>query len=125
MSVLNKSTLKYILVLHIVLTIYSFLSIASKLASKESFLSKEFIIYYVIIMVVLAFYAVAWQQIIKKLSLVTAYANKAVTVIWGIIWGFFLFEEQITWNKVIGSLMIIAGVYVIVSADRDEVIHKM
>ena len=32
-------------------------------------------------------YAAGWQQVIKHLPLTTAYANKAVTVVWGILAG--------------------------------------
>ena len=32
-------------------------------------------------------YAFGWQQVIKHLPLTTAYANKAVTVVWGILLG--------------------------------------
>ena len=35
----------------------------------------------------LVVYAVGWQQVIKHLPLTTAYANKAVTVVWGILLG--------------------------------------
>ena len=55
-------------------------------------------------------YAIGWQQIIKHMPLSTAYPNKAVTVAWGIVWGAVLFDEKITFFKVIGALIVIAGV---------------
>ena len=61
-----------------------------------------------------------WQQVIKHMPLITAYANKAVTVIWGIIFGYLIFDETITLRKIIGAIIIIAGVYFIVSADAEE-----
>ena len=61
-------------------------------------------------------YAIFWQQIIKKLPLVTAYANKAVTVVWGIVWGILYFNEKITFMKIIGAIIIIIGVYIVVSS---------
>lgn len=104
-------------VLHIVLAIYSFLAIFSKLAAKEQFLSIKFIFFYGLVLAGMFIYAVVWQQLLKRLPLITAYANKAVTVIWGIIWGLLFFEEPVTFKKVIGALIIIVGVYVVVSAD--------
>lgn len=108
---------KYIFILHLVLAAYAFLGIASKLASMEAFLSTKFIMYYAVVLFTLFGYAIVWQQLLKKLPLVTAYANKAVTVVWGIIWGRVFFQEAITINKIIGAVIIIAGVYLVVRAD--------
>ena len=64
-------------------------------------------------------YAIAWQQVLKRLPLVTAYANKAVTVIWGLVLGSAFFQEKITLQKVIGAFIIIFGVYLVVSEDGE------
>ena len=66
----------------------------------------------------LGFYAIVWQQIIKHLPLNTAYANKAVTIIWGILWGFLFFDEQIKWNMIVGAVVVIIGVILVVMADE-------
>ena len=42
----------------------------------------------------LVVYAFGWQQVIKHLPLTTAYANKAITVVWGILLGFLLFGGE-------------------------------
>lgn len=110
---------KNIFLLHMVLIFSSLLGILSKIAANEPFLSVKFILYYCIILVGLFIYALVWQQLLKKLPLVTAYANKAVTIIWGIIWGYLFFSEAITANKIIGAGIIIIGVYFVVSADYD------
>ena len=93
------SNIKYIAILHIVLFVYSILGIASKVASGKDFLSLEFCFYYGIVILNLFLYAILWQQIIKKIPLITAYANKAVTVIWGIVWGSLFFKEEISIAK--------------------------
>lgn len=103
--------------LHIVLAVYSFLGIFSKLAAKEKILSFKFLVYYGLVLLGLFIYAIVWQQLLKKLPLVTAYANKAVTVIWGIVWGFLFFDEPVTIKKIIGAAIIIVGVYFVVSSD--------
>jgi drug/metabolite transporter (DMT)-like permease len=64
-------------------------------------------------------YALVWQQMLKRLPLVTAYANKAVTVVWGIIWGYVFFGEKVTVNKLIGAVIVIAGVVLVVASDAD------
>jgi drug/metabolite transporter (DMT)-like permease len=112
--------LKPILLLHIVLLGYSLGGIFSKLAAKEPFLSKPFIAYYGMVLFILFLYAVLWQQILKKLPLVVAYVNKAVTVVWGLVWGYVFFQENITLRKVIASMIIIAGIICITTEQEDE-----
>lgn len=113
------SNIKYIAILHIVLFVYSILGIASKVASGKDFLSLEFCFYYGIVILNLFLYAILWQQIIKKIPLITAYANKAVTVIWGIVWGSLFFKEEISFGKIVGAIIIILGIYLVVST-KDE-----
>lgn len=120
---MDKSKLKVLFLLHIMLMIYSMSGICSKLASGEKFLSPHFCLYYAIIILLLGFYAIGWQQIIKRLPLTTAFANKAVTVVWGIIWGAVFFQEKVTIGKVIGVILVILGVVVYANADgkvKDE-----
>lgn len=106
--------------LHILLLVYSVSSIFSKSASSYSFLSVGFLLCYGIMLLLLGVYAVFWQQIIKRLPLMTAYANKAVTVVWGIVLGTLVFHEKITWGKVFSAVLVIAGVIIYVSGDRGE-----
>ena len=111
--------IKYFILLHIILALFSVSAVFSKLAAEEDTLSFKWILYYCAILFLLFVYAIAWQQIIKKMPIVTAYANKAVTVIWGIVYGMVIFREEITVTKVIGALIIIIGVYIVVSSDED------
>ena len=104
--------------LHILLAFYAASGICSKLAAQESFLSIRFCVYYGILLFILMFYAVMWQQILKRMDLVTAYANKSVTIIWGLIWGTLLFDEMLTPFKIIGVAIIIFGVYLVISGEE-------
>lgn len=83
-------------------------------------MSPKFILFYSLVLLDLAVYAIVWQQILKKLPLVSAYANKAVTVIWGLIWGMVIFKESLTIWNVIGAIVIIIGIYIVVRADADK-----
>ena len=65
-------------------------------------------------------YAVIWQQIIKRLPLTMAFANKAVTVVWGLIWGAVVFGEEITLGKVIGVIMVILGMVIFSLSDEKD-----
>lgn len=117
---MEKEKLKVLFMLHLMLMIYSMSGICSKLASREAFLSPYFCIYYTIIIVLLGGYAIGWQQIIKRLPLTTAFANKAVTVVWGIIWGALFFHESVTIGKIVGALFVIFGVVIYAYADKEE-----
>ncbi|MCR4807320.1 MAG: EamA family transporter [Lachnospiraceae bacterium] len=109
---------RYLIILHMILALFSVGAIFSKKAALEETLSLNWIIYYGIVLFILFVYAIAWQQIIKKMPIVTAYANKAVLVIWGIIWGLIIFGEAITLTKILGVIIIIAGVYLVVTGDE-------
>ena len=63
---------------------------------------------------------VGWQQVIKHLPLTTAYANKAVTVVWGILLGLAVFGEAVTLRQVIGAAIIICGIVLFVRADNEN-----
>ena len=63
-------------------------------------------------------YAVFWQQILKKIPLTTAFANKSVVIIWGMIWGRILFEERISWYMAVGAVIVFVGIILVVSADE-------
>lgn len=116
---MDKSKFKVLLLLHGMLMIYSMSGICSKLAAKVAFMSLEFCFYYAMIILLLGFYAIGWQQIIKRLPLTTAFANKAVTIVWGIIWGALFFKEVITISKLIGAVLVIIGVVIFAKADEE------
>lgn len=111
--------LKDILLLQGVFFIYSINSIVAKLASGQESFGVAFFAFYGLELVILGIYAILWQQIIKKFELSVAYANKAITLIWGMIWGTVLFREQITVTKVIGIFLVIAGI-IILNSKKEE-----
>lgn len=118
---MTKSNLKTLIALHCMLMIYSMSGICSKLAARQIFLSTKFCLYYGIIILLLGFYAIGWQQIIKRIPLTTAFANKAVTVVWGIVWGRMFFQESITLGKIVGAILVVAGVALFAESDEKKV----
>ena len=90
--------------------LYSTGGVISKLAGSHPFLSLPFILLYGLEVLILAFYAIGWQQFIKRMQLSVAYANKAVTVVWGCVWGVVIFREQLSIGKIIGGLLVLCGV---------------
>ena len=63
---------------------------------------------------------IIWQQILKRMPLTVAYANKPVTLIWGIIWGALIFGEKITVNMLIGAAVIFAGIYLVTGETEEK-----
>lgn len=114
-----KKILPFI-VLHLIVFIYSLAGMTSKLASGKDFFSFEWILLYGLIIFILGIYALLWQQILKKIPLNIAYANKAVGVIWGIVWGVVVFGETITVRNIIGALIVIAGVVLMVTGEEKK-----
>lgn len=114
---MKKSNIRIFFLLHIMLMIYSMSGICSKMAAKEPFLSPKFILFYSLIIVLLGFYAIGWQQIIKRIDLTTAYANKAITTVWGLIWGIAFFQEKITVGKLCGVTLVVIGVIIFAKSD--------
>lgn len=112
------ANIKSYIMLQILLFVYSLSGVFSKLASQYKFLSLEFTLCYVIIIFLLGIYAIVWQQIIKKMPLTNAYANKAISIVWGLIWGLLFFSENITIGKIIGCLLVIIGVVIFSLSDK-------
>ncbi|NLW78056.1 MAG: EamA family transporter [Ruminococcaceae bacterium] len=98
------------LALHILMLVYSMAPVCMKQAGRYPTFSLYFCLFFALSILILGAYALLWQQILKRLQLTTAYANKAVTVVWGLVWGIVLFGEVITLKKCIGIAIVLAGV---------------
>ncbi len=114
----KNSHIKQSLVLQCVVLIYTLSGIFAKLASGESFMSWRFILFYGGEICILGIYAVLWQQIIKRIDLSLAYANRAVALLWSMLWAFLFFNEDITIKNIIGVIVVIVGT-MIVNSDHE------
>jgi len=112
-----KKARKYIF-LHISLFLYSLGGIFAKIAGSKEFWSLEFVFFYGLFLLILFIYAILWQQILKKLPLTVAFANKAIVILWGILWGYLFFNEILRWGMLFGAIIIITGIYLVVSDDK-------
>lgn len=117
-KVKKKTKLKEIFILQIVIAIYTLSTVFAKFASGQEFMSFKFILYYGLEMLILAVYAVVWQQLIKKFDISVAYANKAMGLLWSIVWAILIFNETITIKNVIGVIIVIAGTIIVNSEDE-------
>ena len=110
--------LKNILILQAIILIYTLSTVAAKFASGEEFLSFNFILFYGIEIFILGIYAILWQQIIKKFEISVAYANRAMALLWSIVWALVFFNEKITIYNVIGVVIVIIGTIIVNSDDK-------
>ena len=116
---LNRRALTLI-ALHLLLLVYSLSGIFSKNAAAQEFLSVPFMLFYAGMLAVLFVYAIGWQQILKRMALSAAFANKAVTVVWGMLWGWLIFGETISLINMLGAALVILGVIIYARADGRE-----
>ena len=114
----KKFDIKTYAVLHFILLLYSFVGVFMKLAFNCDFLSFWFVVYAGLAVLFLGVYALIWQQVLKKLPLTVAFTNKAICIAWGMLWGWLILGDNITWYKIVGSLIVFAGV-VLVVADNE------
>ena len=97
----------FLLVLYL---IYSSVGVFTKFASMQEFLSIPYLCYFLCAIVVMGIYAILWQQIIQRMPISTAYMFKGVCLVYMLIIVNLLFNETITWNNIIGSIIIISGI---------------
>lgn len=110
---MKKISPKLILALQLVVMLYTLSSVAAKMASGQSFLSFPFLIYYGVEILILGFYAIAWQQIIKRCDLSVAYANRSMAILWSLVWTVIFFHESLTVKNIIGVLIVFAGTMIV------------
>ena len=106
----NKSRLGRFLLLQLSVFVYSFSMVAARLASRNDFLTSGYILFFGLEIVILGIYAVLWQQVIKRFDLSVAYINKSVTLLWSMLWNYLIFSQGIALRKVLGVLIVMAGV---------------
>ena len=112
-----RSERRALIGLHLLLAVYSLSDVCSKTAAGAPFMSFRFLFFYGCVLGLLGVYAIGWQQVIRRLPLTVAFANRAVTVVWGIVWGVLFFQEQVSGLRLAGAALIMAGVVLFARAD--------
>lgn len=114
----KRITLGTILGLQIIVAIYTLSGVLSKFAAAQEFMSWPFILLYGGEVAILGIYALLWQQIIKRMDLSIAYANRAIALLWSMLWAVLFFRESISIQNIAGVLIVIAGT-IIVNSDHE------
>ena len=85
----KKLNLRDFAILQLVVLIYTSSTVISKIAaqSAESGKGWTFLLLYGAEIGVLGIYALCWQQVIKRVELSVAYANRAMALLWSLLGG--------------------------------------
>ena len=121
---MKKTDPRVFLALHLLLLLFAFTTVLSKLAAGEEFLSLRFCLFFGGEFLLLGLYALGWQQILKRLPLTVAYTNKAVTLVWSMVFGALLFHEEVRPKQILGCALAVLGVVLFVRADAEEGSHE-
>lgn len=116
MKMRNKFFL--VLLMHFGFLLYSFYTVLGKIAARYYFLSVKWIFLYCALILILAVYAILWQQVLKHIALSVAIANKTATITWGLVWSALLFKDTISLHQILGAVVIVAGIVVLALAEK-------
>lgn len=117
---MKSEKIKAFILLHVLLLVMALSGVMSKLASQQPFLSLAFCLLYGGMLFLLAVYAFGWQQVLKKLDLSVAYANRAFALAYSLLFGALIFHEEITFNKVAGCTLAVVGVLLYISGNKES-----
>lgn len=116
--------IKYFVFLHICILIFSMTEVFGKYAAitykEEGIYSKRLYIFLFLMLFVCVFYAFCWQKVIKHFDLHTAYANRAMYLVWSQIWASAVFSEVITPKNILGMLIVMTGVILVSTGDAEK-----
>lgn len=112
---LSSSLLLYIALLGVNI-VYACTSIFTKMASLQDILSWRFFIWTLGAIGVMGIYALIWQQIIARSPISLAYMFKGTSLVFVLLFSAILFGESITMTNVLGSIIIILGVFLFAKA---------
>ena len=85
-----------------------------KLGGQYPFLSAGYLFFFCLAVGIMALYAVAWQLLLERLPLTTAYLRKGLIFVWAAVF----FHEQIQPKQIIGMAVIIVGMVVSMSDEH-------
>ena len=102
--------LRVVVILLSVNLLYACVSIFTKYASQSEFMSWSYVCAVVGAIGVMGLYAILWQQILKRIEISLAYMFKGTSIVFVMLLAHIIFGEQITWNNIIGAIIIILGI---------------
>ena len=90
--------------------LYACVSLFTKYASQHEFMSWNYMLGLIGAVGIIGLYAILWQQVLKRIELSMAYMFKGTSIVFVMLLAYVLFGEQITWNNILGAIIIIVGI---------------
>lgn len=115
----NKTDFWQWVLLQGIVAIYTVSSVMAKFASGAQSL-EAMVMFLGLDFLFLAVYALCWQQMIKRLPLSVAYANRAMALLWSALWARWIFGEQIGKKQIAAILLVILGTWIVNTEKREE-----
>jgi drug/metabolite transporter (DMT)-like permease len=109
--------LKRFLLLQSGYLVFSFAGAMLKFASRHPFFSPRYLAFCAGSLLCVFFFALIWQQVLRKYDLMTAYAWRGVLFLWTFLWSVLFFGEIVTANNVLGAGIILAGMMLVVRGE--------
>ena len=120
----SKLSILSIFSLVVINILYACVSIFTKYASQAEFMSWSYVCAIAGAMGVMGLYAVLWQQILKRVELSLAYMFKGTSIVFVMLLAHVIFGEQITWNNIIGAIIIILGIVLYAHSSKPIANHQ-
>lgn len=102
--------LHHIIALVSVNLLYACVTLFTKFAAQQEFMSMPYCLALCGAIGVMGAYAVCWQQVLKRIELSTAYMFKGTSLIFVMLLAFAVFGEAITTMNIFGACVIIVGI---------------
>lgn len=90
--------------------LYACVSLFTKYASQQDFMSWNYVLGLIGAVGVMGLYAILWQQVLKRIDLSLAYMFKGTSIVFIMLLAYVFFGEQITWNNIVGAIIIVGGI---------------
>lgn len=112
-----KPSFRSLMGLHGTLLLYAVVSVFAKLAgmSMADGETARTLVFLGLEALTLLLYSLLWQQVLRRMPLNFAYANKGICTLWTALFGICLFGETLTWGKAVGIVVVLAGVALVVT----------
>ena len=114
----KKNKVLILVLLQFIVIIYTMSGVAAKFASQYEFLSLGFILCYGAEIAILGVYAILWQQIIKRIDLSIAYANRSIALLWSMVWAVLFFSEKVSIQNIVGVIVVLIGTMIVNTGDE-------
>lgn len=103
--------------LHGTLLLYAVVSVFAKLAGIRMAEGNavQTLVFLGLEVFTLGVYSLLWQQVLKRMPLSFAFANKGVCTLWTALFGVLLFGESLTLGKAVGLAVVLIGVLIVVT----------